>query len=90
MNINDKHKLNNKLFITFSLWCCSKSGKVQEGLTFCISSAEDYLFIYLSIQKIFRLLCVYAWEYSNENDIYGFDSHRAYILVGGVDNTEVN
>lgn len=36
-----------------------------------------------------RLLCVYAWEYSNENDIYGFDSHRTYILVGGVDNTEV-
>lgn len=74
----------------FNHWWCSKSGKFQEGFTFYICLPEDYLFIYLSIQQIFNegLLCVYAWKYSNENAMYGFYSHRAYLLVGGADNTE--
>lgn len=44
ININDKDKLHNKLFIIFLLWCCPESGKVQEGLTFVSFLAEDYLF----------------------------------------------
>ena len=54
--------------------------------------AEDHLFIRISIQWLFGewLVCAYAWAYSNENDIYGFCSQRAYILVGRANSTEVN
>lgn len=52
---------------------------------------EDHLFIHVSIQQIFSesLLCAYAQEYSNENDMCGY-SLMDLSLVGGADSIKVN
>ena len=58
MNISDKHELQNKSFIImFNLCFCSNNSNMQENLTFPIFfSAEELLFIHLSIQQIFSEL----------------------------------